>query len=186
MKLELLLKYQCSPFALGVLPWDVLNWKNALILRVWCSNIWVWCHLVVVPWADLQGKGFTLGMFPKQVPYERVWRKDEDRPMSSSSLLICSSTALLRNVSMSVKQRDCTLFSKVLWKYLQDMDVILTEYAEMSWHETLAIVASSSWDLKTNTSTEFAVRFSNLEKLFPPLKSNFPLQPSGLYIVLRV
>lgn len=73
-------------------------------------------------------------MFPKKVPSERetVWRKDEDRQMSSSSLLICSSTALLINVSVSVKQRDCTLFCKVMWKYIQDGDVAITEYAEIS------------------------------------------------------
>lgn len=134
MKLELLLKYQCSPFGLESCPEMSWNWKNALRLRVWCSNTWVWCHLVVVPCPDLQGKGFTLGMFPKQVSYERVWRKDEDRPMSSSSLLICSSTALLRNASMSAKQRDCTLFCKVLWKFLQDMDVTLREYAVLTWN----------------------------------------------------
>lgn len=70
-----------------------------------------WQFFVLIRKADL-----TLWVFPKQVPSERetVWEKDEDRQMSSSSLLICTSTALLINVSMSVKQRDCTLFCKVM------------------------------------------------------------------------
>lgn len=40
------------------------------------------------------------------------------------------------------------IVSNIMWKYLQDRDVAIGEYAEMSWHKTLAIVASSSKDLR--------------------------------------
>lgn len=137
------LKYQCSPFGLGILPWDVLKLEKCPETESSMSH-----HMGLMP-----SRGSSLSSFTRQISldvsqagsfWETVQKKDEDRQMSSSSLLICSLTALSINVSMSVKQRDCTLFCKVMWKYLQDMDVVITEYAEMSWH--LAILASSSWD----------------------------------------
>lgn len=113
------LKYQCNPFGVGLLPWDVLKLEKCPE-----TESSMFHHMGLMPPRGSSMSSFarqiSLRMFPKQVPSERerVWKKDEDRQMSSSSLLICSSTALLINVCMSVKQRDCTLFCKVMWKYL--------------------------------------------------------------------